>query len=304
VAVGILDGGITIAPVHGLHVTEPMPSPIRIGDRVVLEHFEKLPNGKNWRKYFGVGDCHHLEDATLALRNSFAAAAGQFEHQHTRDAELEIMRALLALWICRPTSARVTHFFHFRSTDLDKTPAAYNRLYHTFFATRNSVAVAPAELISHELSQIYQNITEAFAGRKPLRIALWHLFSSQRMPEWETRFVSLCVVLESLFSSSPQEITHKLSERVAMFLHGSGRESYSRFKEVKQFYVVRSKIVHGQDIKLRTDDGGMELIESLEIVVHLVLKKILADNKQVEQFNGKKKEEYLTRLVFESGSAV
>jgi len=296
-----LISGTTIAPLHGLSVSEPMNSPVQIGDKIFLEHFEQLPKGKNWRKYFGVGDCMHLEDATLAFSSSFQYRENAFDHQLARKTELSIMHALLALWIFKPSSARVTHFFHFETQDLARVPHTYNRLFHTFFATRNDIAVSPEELDTGELSTIFQNIQTAFRERQPLRIALWHLFSSQRMPEWETRFVSLCVVLESLFSCSVQEITHKLSERVAMFLGDNGGDNYTQYKKIKAFYSRRSKIVHGQDFKVKGD--AREIVQPLEEVVHRVLRKILADSSYVTQFNKKNKEEYLTKLLFNQGRA-
>ena len=53
---------------------------------------------------------------------------------------------------------------------------------------------------------------------------------------------------EALFSTSSAELSHKLSERVAFFLGNYGYNKREVYKNIKEAYDVRSKLVHGDSL--------------------------------------------------------
>ena len=75
----------------------------------------------------------------------------------------------------------------------------------------------------------------------------------------EQAFLSLMSGLESVLSTQRTEITHLLSERVAIIL-GKGRISRLRiYKQMKKLYGIRSELVHGKAFTRR----GKQTTESL-----------------------------------------
>lgn len=60
-------------------------------------------------------------------------------------------------------------------------------------------------------------------------------------------------LLESLFSSSNQELSHQVSERVAIFLRDEKKERIEAYKKVKEAYGVRSSYIHGDKVNKHPD---------------------------------------------------
>ena len=58
-----------------------------------------------------------------------------------------------------------------------------------------------------------------------------------------------CSALESLFSTDTSELTHKLSERVALFLKEFDYNAGEVFDRVNSYYGIRSTVMHGSSMK-------------------------------------------------------
>jgi hypothetical protein len=76
--------------------------------------------------------------------------------------------------------------------------------------------------------------------------------------------LSMCLVLESLFTNDSASVTDKLAMRVALTVgcgapYGQREELY---KEVRKVYEARSRIVHGHEL---FSSQGEELRQSLEL---------------------------------------
>ena len=63
------------------------------------------------------------------------------------------------------------------------------------------------------------------------------------------KIASYIAVLECLFTTSNEEVSHKVSERVAFYLGGTKDEKAAIFKKVREGYSVRSKYLHGQQLE-------------------------------------------------------
>lgn len=63
------------------------------------------------------------------------------------------------------------------------------------------------------------------------------------------KIAQYCSGLEALVSTSQQELSHQVSERVAALLAGPGEKRIAIFKLVKKAYGFRSKTVHGASFK-------------------------------------------------------
>jgi Apea-like HEPN len=68
------------------------------------------------------------------------------------------------------------------------------------------------------------------------------------------KLAQYCSGLEALVSTANQELTHQVSERVAVALTEIGAERIKIFKQVKDAYKYRSQVVHGKSFKERDFD--------------------------------------------------
>jgi len=81
--------------------------------------------------------------------------------------------------------------------------------------------------------------------------ALAHLLDGFCCNSVTLTFLSLTAALEALVNSSKNEITHQISERVAILCADSKTERIDIYQRVKQLYNTRSTIVHGQANKMK-----------------------------------------------------
>jgi hypothetical protein len=79
-----------------------------------------------------------------------------------------------------------------------------------------------------------------------LSVALGYLWSALTASHPELSFVALCMALEALTSTSQNEITHTLAERCAVLTCTSGSKRIALYREIKDLYGMRSRIVHGR----------------------------------------------------------
>lgn len=108
--------------------------------------------------------------------------------------------------------------------------------------------------------------------------ALNWLLESRQEPSIDAAIVKTSIALESLLTFSDTEsLTRSLSERSAYLLSSSSQTRIRISQIIKNFYGVRSGIVHGG--RKKTESISTKLIESVDRIVLLIC-LILALNKQ------------------------
>ena len=75
--------------------------------------------------------------------------------------------------------------------------------------------------------------------------------------------MAFATCLESLFSTAEQELSFRLSLRVASFLADKNTERQELFEECKEVYKIRSKVVHGAAIFRDSEQAAIYLVDSI-----------------------------------------
>ena len=98
------------------------------------------------------------------------------------------------------------------------------------------------------------------------------------------------ISVESLYVSSPGEITVRLSNRLSTLLAKNDKEREDYWLFTKKIYNLRSGIVHGEELR-NTEINGQKytLDEILEKLVNLTRKSILIYLKLVNNYSGNNK---------------
>ena len=158
-----------------------------------------------------------------------------------------------------------------------------------------------ADIEPSDFAAAYQFAT-VFAKAKPqgtVRTACHALSMSLSQSDWPLRYLSLWLVLESLFGpEDARETTFRLCQRIALFLLPRGQEAVALFRKLNESYRWRSKIVHGMRLQKLEADKSLELLESLESWVHASLRTILRNETALANFDSGSREEYLDQLAF------
>lgn len=75
--------------------------------------------------------------------------------------------------------------------------------------------------------------------------SLHHFMSARGSNSLEYKIANYCAGFESLLSTSQSELSHQLSERLAILLNNSKLSKIDIYKISKRIYGIRSKVVHG-----------------------------------------------------------
>jgi len=88
------------------------------------------------------------------------------------------------------------------------------------------------------------------------------------------KFLTLVTSLEALFGTDESELTFQLAARVAWFLHpGEPKDRRDVFNAVKEFYKLRSQIVHGSSYKaIKLGESEGRLLEMVQGVLLAILR--------------------------------
>lgn len=132
-------------------------------------------------------------------------------------------------------------------------------------------------------------------GSRRLDRALYFTVSARRMAILPMKIVFYINALECLFTIGNQEISHKVSERIAILLGDSPETKRELFDTIKKGYRIRSCLVHGQYIKY-SDDNMAEISKSLDNV----LRKLFNDYEDLFKESDEEMENYFINLIFDN----
>jgi hypothetical protein len=109
-----------------------------------------------------------------------------------------------------------------------------------------------------------------------------------------------CSAFETLLSTSQTELAHQLSERISFFLASNKSERHQIYKDVKDAYNVRSKIVHGATLSPQKTNQLSEISSRCDSYIRQLLLLILTNstlNEIFRQPNGKFDETLISMIM-------
>jgi len=133
-----------------------------------------------------------------------------------------------------------------------------------------------------------------------LKRAMYFLSSARMNRDLGMKTAMYCSLLESLFSTDSNEITHKISHRIAMFLSGDVPARCSMYNQIKKAYNIRSKVVHGDSISTEAAKSIGDISTGLDEICRTVLTRICCDPALTTQFSATKKDldDYFLKTSF------
>jgi hypothetical protein len=155
----------------------------------------------------------------------------------------------------------------------------------------NSLARKSYQLQSY-LHEKDSSTLDEFVDKQFSRIgrAFRFINSARREGHPAIKISHYCSAFESLFSTESSELSHKLSERIAIFLKDYGYNPCDIFDEIKSFYGIRSKVTHGDSIQTKKIDKIPSLSVRCDELARVIVNIILNDNELLRVFDGKKED--------------
>lgn len=129
-----------------------------------------------------------------------------------------------------------------------------------------------------------------------INCALRYFFYSWSSYHVEQTCVNLAVAIESLFSPSQSEVNHQIAFNICKFVGRDKEERQRVYKLMKDFYDLRSKIVHGS---LKDYRKFYPILFDSFYLFASMLRDIIINEELLEIFNdNKQRENYLQDLIF------
>ena len=126
--------------------------------------------------------------------------------------------------------------------------------------------------------------TMSIKGYKKHAIAYNFIRIARVQDDLGMKISNYCSALESLFSHDSSELTYKLSERVAVFLEEDKEKRIECFKNVKDLYKIRSSVVHGSFIGVKSLKELRKYARIADDVCRKVMKIALDDDDKKNVF--------------------
>lgn len=222
---------------------------------------------------------------------------------------------LLLLWFVKDSSAYLNNIYsinHFvenekymldplrRNCDLLTTNSAGIHTITEFSAEELDEAQAFGKLLEPLISQDIEEIREEYDSKTNNRVtssfafnhgskniiarAIDFLIQARSTDNIILKLSNHIMIYECLFSISSSEVSHKVSENIALFMGNNTQERKDVFSLIKKVYNIRSSYVHGAEVK---EPNNRKIIK-IETLINLsfeidnlsrnILKKILTSH--------------------------
>ncbi|SKB64041.1 hypothetical protein SAMN05661099_1986 [Daejeonella lutea] len=166
--------------------------------------------------------------------------------------------------------------------DLDKSIVVQATLCDYHVSMIDSSALTNPTIDQEDIRWIstYFEIANVLANKnEKFRYALNVINSWRYCVDLRSAIAIVWAALESIVDVS-SEITYRLSLSLSSLLKERGESRITKFKEIKSLYTLRSKVVHGSDIKIA--ESEIALAGSLKLLFELIT-YIIESNKMVTQ---------------------
>lgn len=297
---------VTVAPIlenyNNLALDSMATKPVAIND-ICINGVYKWIKDDDILKYLSYNNKKEVKDARCMFVAEYEASSlgdpdlsckSEKPRGKQRIALEKIQICNMALWLSQPSPLGFNLVFHINADD---------KILRQSFITspiRNHMRDAKKYHSKDDFKkakQIYEIIL-SIKRDNSLWLANKTLFEALTSSAWETRFLLLWVVLESLFGTST-EVAYRISHRIGFFLSADRKEAENICSKVKLAYSWRSKIVHGLRHKLNQKESE-EVLYNTECFARSALLKILEDPHLSKIFSSSEdgREKYLDSLLF------
>lgn len=215
-------------------------------------------------------------------------------------ARFRIYYANLALWLTRITPLSVKYIFHQSEPEAGSgfVPSLVPDLFYPLLC---SPAEAECHLQPGDLESAktrFQNLY-ALGPEGTVATVVRLLLQTLSDPEPISRFAGLWICIEGLVGPiETNETTHRLTERLALFLYGQTDEGFTAYRQLKKDYGLRSKVIHGLRTTEKHEAEFPDSLTRTEGWIRLPLIKIADDPALASKFNGEGRDDFLERLSF------
>ncbi|GMU66805.1 MAG: hypothetical protein AMXMBFR36_30790 [Acidobacteriota bacterium] len=314
--------GLYITAVSELSIPDPLGKGFRIREKYFLTNDSSIVAGlltPQMQSIIGRIESHYLLNTSAAFYSKPPFEGAYRTHEQALAAlntHLRITQAFLyALWFVKD------HAINFELGFLKHPQQGPNQ---EVSVTSNALAVRVSNFEGEHPATSF-SLNELRAARKvfdelvPAEVQVFTKLPVDSVRfERATHFVSAAraastmgikvanyvTALEALFATDTQELSHKLSERVALFLGESLDERKEIFTAVKAAYRLRSRVLHGDRLTRKDAASISAIAKGVDAIARRALAKLLGSPSLYELFEDSSEviDEYFLDAVLEANA--
>lgn len=309
---------LVISTIRYLNVDAPEGSYELISgvNLLVGDKFKNKYVNEEFREAVGLIEYKHFLDADHLVVGEFD---GDFSGHHPASNELLIMWLVWVDWLLQDSwlikdNSLVCEAAFCRVENNKRVGWSSNGLFTKVYSARGEdqgIALFEEkdlykwnELCDQVRSRFYQknvSVLSRTSSKEYTRFSrfIYFISVSRRSSDPAMKISQNCSALESIFSTDVTELSHRLSERVALFLESAGYNPEELYQKMKKCYGIRSQITHGSYVKLDYKDLMALSVWMLDVLRDIAF-KLLSDEKIYETLTGSNEmiETYFRGLLF------
>jgi hypothetical protein len=114
--------------------------------------------------------------------------------------------------------------------------------------------------------------------------------AARRNAELGLKLAFYCICFESLFASESDSISHRVAERAAILIGAPGEQRREIYRDIRQLYSARSKVVHGASFSPERIEGLRQLAQKCDEHLRKAIRLILDDAALLDLFSNRSSE--------------
>lgn len=187
---------------------------------------------------------------------------------------------------CRYSDGKNTQWSNNQLKNIGTMSTGFSRISTTFNIKELNDWNKKSEELQNYLSSKKSSYFDIFLDKSFSRIgrSLSYINSARKEQNPALKIAHYCIALEALFSTDNSELTHKLSERVAIFLIDYDLKPIDTYNEIRSYYKIRSSIMHGDYVKKNDMDNLSLTSQKCDKILRKIINAILNNPKTKEIF--------------------
>lgn len=125
------------------------------------------------------------------------------------------------------------------------------------------------QIEDNEIEDLLTHLSKEIEESPLIKLSLKNFELSYQIEDVKVKFVTLMTCLETLFNRGNDQISHIVSRHLSLIISQDEATFCVNYKKMKSLYTLRSKIVHGTQLKPKD-----KIVEEVELLQDLVRKAI------------------------------
>lgn len=225
----------------------------------------------------------------------------------------EVQLFQTCLWLVKDNSVNNEFGFHISTTDRKfEVSSNYLSTLQSTCAGKNEVTeftrseLREARIRFRSMNNIIP-LGISFAAKKHkfnrIERSLLYVQIARSNSDLSLKTSEYCSAFEAILSTSPTEIAHQLSERVGKLIGKNAKEQIEIYREMKKAYNIRSKIVHGDELKDNQIEQLPAIVSNLDDYLRRTLLLVFSDSHaNIFKGNNQQLDEFFIERLFNTSN--